>query len=371
MAVPPTPNKTSALLQVRDLRVHFPVRRGLLGRATGVLKAVDGVSLDIDRGMTLSLVGESGCGKTTLGRAILRLVDAAEGRVTFDGVDVLTASRGTLRTLRRSMQIVFQDPQGSLNPRMTVERIIGEPLAVHGVVYGRALRRRVTELLDNVGLHASDASRYPHEFSGGQRQRIGVARAIALNPKFVVCDEPVSALDVSVQAQILNLLTRLQRELGLAYLFIAHNLAVVAHISDRVAVMYLGKIVEEADADELFSRPRHPYTMALLSSTTDPQSAIHRSRSLRQPLRPPLASGGRGSPSRDERSTAISGEVPSALHPPTGCAFHPRCPFATDLCRHTAPALSAQTDGPETHLVACHYNISPGNAGLEPVTSSS
>jgi len=279
----------------------------------------------------LGLVGESGCGKTTAGRTMLRLVEATGGSVTFDGVDVLKADRRTLRTLRRDMQIVFQDPFGSLNPRMTVGRIVAEPLDVYAVGDKRQRRERVAELLARVGLRSDDARRYPHEFSGGQRQRIGIARAIALNPRFVVLDEPVSALDVSIQAQILNLLNDLKAELKLTYLFIAHNLAVVEHFSDRVAVMYLGKIVEVADATDLYARPRHPYTMALLASVPEPDPVRRRER-------PPVV-----------------GEPPSPLSPPSGCAFHPRCPFATEECRRVTPPLKSEPGLAAGHLVACHH----------------
>jgi oligopeptide/dipeptide ABC transporter ATP-binding protein len=292
---------------------------------------VDGVSFDILRGSTLGLVGESGCGKTTAGRTILRLVEATGGSVSFDGVDVLKADGRTLRTLRRDMQIVFQDPFGSLNPRMKVGGIVAEPLDVFAVGDGRERRERVAELLARVGLRSDDARRYPHEFSGGQRQRIGIARAIALNPRFVVLDEPVSALDVSIQAQILNLLNDLKAELKLTYLFIAHNLAVVEHFSDRVAVMYLGKIVEVADAADLYARPSHPYTMALLASVPEPDPARRRERS------------------------PVTGEPPSPLSPPSGCAFHPRCPFATEECRRVTPPLKSEPDAAAGRLVACHH----------------
>jgi len=289
------------------------------------------VSFDILSGSTLGLVGESGCGKTTAGRTILRLVKATGGSVTFDGVDVLKADGRTLQTLRRDMQIVFQDPFGSLNPRMKVGRIVAEPLDVYAVGDERKRRERVAELLERVGLRGDDARRYPHEFSGGQRQRIGIARAIALNPRFVVLDEPVSALDVSIQAQILNLLNDLKAELKLTYLFIAHNLAVVEHFSDRVAVMYLGKIVEVADAADLYTRPQHPYTMALLASVPEPDPARRRERS------------------------SVVGEPPSPLSPPSGCAFHPRCPFATEECRRVTPPLKSEPGAVAGHLVACHH----------------
>ena len=319
-----------SLLQVRDLRVGFARERSFFGRPGDEVRAVDGVSLDIAAGTMLGLVGESGSGKTTLGRAVLRLVEPQSGRVSFDGVDVLNASRSEMHRLRREMQIVFQDPFGSLNPRITVGRIVAEPLVIHGVASGRDLRRRVGELLERVGLKAGHADRYPHEFSGGQRQRIGIARAIALRPRFLVLDEPVSALDVSIQAQIINLLDDLRRELSLTCLFIAHNLAVVRHISDRVAVMYLGRIVEIAAADDLYARPRHPYTRALLAAVPHSDAA-----------------------GRRERPTWIV-EPPSPFAPPSGCPFHPRCPLAIDRCRIERPDLEA-SEGTPDHSVACHH----------------
>ncbi len=292
---------------------------------------MDGVSFDILRGTTLGLVGESGCGKTTAGRTILRLVEATGGSVLFDGRDVFAADRKTLRRLRRDMQIVFQDPFGSLSPRMNVGRIVAEPLDAHGVGSARERRLRVVELLERVGLRGDDARRYPHQFSGGQRQRIGIARAIALNPRFVVLDEPVSALDVSIQAQILNLLNDLKGELGLTYLFIAHNLAVVEHFSDRVAVMYLGRIVEVADAADLYAGPRHPYTMALLDAVPSPDPARRRERS------------------------PVVGEPPGPMSGTSGCAFHRRCPFATEECRRETPTLKPEPGLAMGHLVACHH----------------
>jgi len=331
MVVDSTPLQPSPLVQVRDLRTYFSAKGGLKRRNAEYLRAVDGVSFDIGRGSTLGLVGESGCGKTTTGRTILRLVEATGGSVSFGGVDVLKSNVRTLRALRRDMQIVFQDPFGSLDPRMTVGRIVAEPLDVYAVGDRRERRDRVAELLARVGLRGDDARRYPHEFSGGQRQRIGIARAIALHPRFVVLDEPVSALDVSIQAQILNLLNDLKSELKLTYLFIAHNLAVVEHFSDRVAVMYLGKIVEVADAAGLYARPQHPYTMALLASVPEPDPAR-----------------------RCERSP-VMGEPPSPLSPPSGCAFHPRCPFATEECRRVTPPLKPEPGAATGHLVACHH----------------
>jgi len=317
------------LLRVRDLKTHFPVRRGLFGRTVGYVRAVDGVSFTLGSGRTLGLVGESGCGKTTTGRTILRLIPATAGEVRFDGRDVFFLPASEMRRLREDMQIIFQDPYGSLNPRMTVGGIVGEPLRVHNRARGRDLADRVADLLRRVGLSPDCRNRYPHEFSGGQRQRIGVARALALAPKFIICDEPVSALDVSIQAQILNLLERLQEELGLAYLFIAHDLAVVSHIADEVAVMYLGRIVEQAESTALYAGPLHPYTKCLMS-------AIPRSH-----------------PAEPRERIAPQGEVPSPTNPPTGCPFHPRCPWAMDRCRREVPALRPSPDDPR-HLVACY-----------------
>lgn len=295
------------MLQVRDLRTWFPVRRGLLRKTVGYVRAVDHVNFDVHRKETLGLVGESGCGKSTVGRTILRLIPATSGGVTFNGRDVFAADRRELKKLRRQMQIVFQDPVGSLNPRMTIGQIIGEPIAVHRLARGAELHQRVASLLTRVGLSPDYARRYPHEFSGGQRQRIGIARALALEPSFIVCDEPVSALDVSIQSQILNLLSELQDDLGLSYLFIAHNLAVVEHFCDRVAVMYLGKIVEIADRESIYRNPRHPYTRALLSAAPHPK------------------------PVRSHQRIVLPGEVPSPVNPPSGCSFHPRCPLTREL----------------------------------------
>jgi oligopeptide/dipeptide ABC transporter ATP-binding protein len=317
------------LLDVRDLKTHFPVRRGLFGRTVGHVRAVDGVTFSVGRGRTLGLVGESGCGKTTTGRTILRLIPATGGSVAFEGRDVFALPPGAMRTLRQNMQIIFQDPYGSLNPRMTIGGIIGEPLRVHGRARGKTLEDRVADLLDRVGLSPAYRNRYPHEFSGGQRQRIGIARALALDPKLIVCDEPVSALDVSIQAQILNLLERLQSELKLAYLFIAHDLAVVSHISQEVAVMYLGKIVEKAPSRRLYEKPLHPYTKCLMS-------AIPRSH-----------------PDAPKERIVPKGEVPSALNPPAGCPFHPRCPWAFERCPREVPLL-LPVDGDLAHVVSCH-----------------
>jgi peptide/nickel transport system ATP-binding protein len=320
-----------SLLKVDDLRTYFPVRRRIGGGAGGLIRAVDGVSFDVPRGTTLGLVGESGCGKTTLGRTILRLIEATSGRVWFDGIDVLSASEATLRGLRGRMQLVFQDASGSLNPRLTVGRSIAEPLVVQGVLRGRRVRERVATLLETVGLRPADADRYPHELSGGQRQRVGIARAVALEPEFVVCDEPVSALDVSIQSQVLNLLDDLKNKLALTYLFIAHDLAVVEHFSDRVAVMYLGRIVEIAEAADLYREPRHPYTSVLLAAVPDPD------------------------PTRRRERLALSGDAPNPIDPPTGCAFHPRCPHTTDGCRRDTPRLEEHSSLSAGHLVACHH----------------
>jgi peptide/nickel transport system ATP-binding protein len=320
----------SALLSVQGLKVHFPIRSGIvLNRTVGAVRAVDGVDLEIEEGTTLGLVGESGCGKSTLGRAVLRLAPVTEGRVVFDGVDVAGLRGEQLRRIRQDMQMVFQDPLASLNPRQSVETILTEPLRAHGIAYDR--RTRVRELLDQVGLPPSAAQKYPHEFSGGQRQRIGIARAIALEPRFVITDEPVSALDVSIQAQVLNLLEELQQQLGLTYLVIAHDLAVVRHVSDEVAVMYLGGIVEQAPSDDLYSEPLHPYTKALMSAVPVPDPRIEATR---------------------ER-ILLQGDLPSPANPPSGCRFHTRCPFRQETrCDTERPALREIGPG---HLVACHY----------------
>jgi oligopeptide/dipeptide ABC transporter ATP-binding protein len=326
------PTTGTDLVTVRDLEVYFPIRQGLLiDRHVADLKAVDGVSFEVRRGETLGLVGESGCGKTTTGRAILRLVEPTGGTVLFDGQDVSALSGSELRHLRRRMQMVFQDPYSSLNPRRNVANIVAEPLRVHGIADGREAEDKVRELLEIVGLPKDSESRYPHEFSGGQRQRIGLARSLALNPDLIVADEPVSALDVSIQAQMINLLEELQDKFDLTYLFIAHDLAVVRHISDRIAVMYLGKVMEVAPAAELYERPLHPYTKALLSAVPIPDPRVEATR---------------------ER-IILRGDLPSPVNPPAGCRFHTRCPWAQqELCPDVVPELRLLASG---HLAACHY----------------
>jgi oligopeptide/dipeptide ABC transporter ATP-binding protein len=317
------------ILKVRNLVKHFQVGGGLFGRGAGIVKAVDGVSFEIHRGETLGLVGESGCGKTTTGRCILRLEPPTSGEVVFEGRDMSKLSDAEMRGLRRRMQVIFQDPYSSLNPRMTVGQIISEPLGVHGIVPDRTARAaRVQDLLRHAGLLPAMARRYPHELSGGQRQRVGIARALAMEPSLIICDEPVSALDVSIQAQIINLLEELQAEFGLTYLFVAHDLSVVRHISDRVAVMYLGKIVEITDRKSLYEDPQHPYTKALLSAV---------------PIPDPVVEGKR-------EHVVLGGEVPSPLNPPSGCVFHPRCPIAVAECRTTVPELRETRPG---HKAAC------------------
>jgi oligopeptide transport system ATP-binding protein len=317
------------LLEVQNLAKHFPVKRGLvMAKTIGLVRAVDGVSFSVDRGETLALVGESGCGKSTTARLVLRLIEPTSGRVFFEGADITEMSGQPLRKLRRRMQIVFQDPFASLNPRMTVGDILEEPLIVHDIGDRMARRARVNQLLGLVGLASYHVQRYPHEFSGGQRQRIGIARALAVEPALVVCDEPVSALDVSIQAQVVNLLKDLQARLGLSYLFIAHDLAVVKHMADRVAVMYLGKIVELAPKDALFAEPMHPYTRTLLSAIPRPDPHRHTARQI------------------------PGGDVPSPMDPPSGCRFHTRCPFMTDICKREDPPLRSLATG---HLAACHH----------------
>ncbi|HEX7541079.1 MAG TPA: dipeptide ABC transporter ATP-binding protein [Anaerolineales bacterium] len=322
--------KNDVLLHVENLVMHFPIYRGVIRRQVGAVHAVDGVSFDVQRGETLGLVGESGCGKTTTGRTILQLYKPTSGHVYFNGIDLVSLKREEMRHMRREMQMIFQDPYASLNPRMTVMDIIGEPLAVHGLASGKEIREKVEHLLDVVKLNPSFANRYPHEFSGGQRQRIGVARALALQPSFIVCDEPISALDVSIQAQVINLLEELQEQLNLTYLFIAHDLSVVRHISDRVAVMYLGIIVELTSRNALYLNPLHPYTRALLSAV---------------PIPDPVADAKR-------QRVILEGDVPSPVNPPSGCRFRTRCPIAEAICAEKTPDFRELKPG---HFVACHF----------------
>ncbi|KPL82494.1 peptide ABC transporter substrate-binding protein [Thermanaerothrix daxensis] len=321
---------SEVLVRVENLVKHFPITRGIIiQRQVGAVHAVDGLTFDIYKGETLGLVGESGCGKSTTGRTILQLYRPTSGSVHFEGVDLVKLKGEDLRRMRRRMQMIFQDPYASLNPRMTVGEIIGEPLIIHNVARGREVQERVEHLLELVGLNPAYANRYPHEFSGGQRQRIGVARALALQPSFIVCDEPISALDVSIQAQVVNLLEDLQQEFGLTYLFIAHDLSMVRHISNRVAVMYLGVIVELASRDELYNHPLHPYTQALLSAVPIPDPAVEKKR----------------------KRIILQGDVPSPVNPPSGCRFRTRCPLAAEICKEVKPEWREVSSG---HFVACH-----------------
>jgi oligopeptide/dipeptide ABC transporter ATP-binding protein len=333
---------STPLVEVRDLVKHFPIRGGVLQRTVGTVQAVDGVSFDIRRGETLGLVGESGCGKTTVGRLLLRLIDPTSGSIRFDGTELTALKGSALKPYRRRMQIIFQDPYSSLDPRTPIADSIGEGLRIHGLGTSAQRRDKVRRMMDLVGLQPYHASRYPHEFSGGQRQRIGIARALVLEPDLVVCDEPVSALDVSIQAQVLNLLKQLQRELGLTYLFVAHNMGVVEHISDRVAVMYLGRIAEVAERRELFRNQQHPYTTALMSAIPIPDPQVRRTRII------------------------LKGDVPSPVNPPTGCRFHPRCPLREQLGDPTicAEAIPPLIDLGGDHLCACHFR-QPTAAAVE------
>jgi oligopeptide transport system ATP-binding protein len=321
------------LLSVKNLKKHFPIRRGVFRRQVGAVQAVDGVTFDIYKGETLGLVGESGCGKSTTGRSILQLLTPTDGHVFYGGEDLVALKRGEMRKKRRHMQMIFQDPYASLNPRMQVGSIVGEPLNIHHIGSAAERKERVQELLSLVGLNPYFVKRYPHEFSGGQRQRIGIARALATNPDFIVADEPISALDVSIQAQVVNLLDDLKRDLGLTYLFIAHDLSMVRYISDRVAVMYLGRIVELGERDDVYDHPLHPYTQALLSAIPIPDPDVEATR----------------------KRVILEGDVPSPVNPPAGCRFHPRCAYATDICRQEDPAFREMGKDGRTHMVACHH----------------
>ncbi|GAB2801475.1 dipeptide ABC transporter ATP-binding protein [Actinoallomurus bryophytorum] len=327
------------LVNIEDVYKHFPIKQGIVfQREVARVHAVDGVNLEVRRGETLGIVGETGCGKSTLARCITGLHPVTKGRIVFDGTDITELGRRQMKTFRRDVQMIFQDPYGSLNPRRRVGSIIGDPFTIHNIADGAERKKRVQELMELVGLNPEHFNRFPAEFSGGQRQRIGVARALALRPKLIVCDEPVSALDVSIQAQVINLLKDLQRELGLTYVFIAHDLSVVRHVSDRVAVMYLGRIAELSDGETLYERPRHPYTNALLSaaSIADPDRAEKRERIV------------------------LFGDVPSPINPPSGCRFHPRCPKAQERCTVEEPVLSVTSGDPDNHITACHFPVEAG-----------
>jgi oligopeptide transport system ATP-binding protein len=323
-------NKDDVILKVDNLKMYFPIKRGVIQRVVGHVHAVDNVSFEVRRGETLGLVGESGCGKTTTGRTILKLYEPTEGNIFFEGKDLVTLRGEEMRAMRRKIQMIFQDPYASLNPRMTVEQIIGEPLVVHGLARGHEIREKVKDLLSLVGLNPAYVDRYPHEFSGGQRQRIGVARAIALQPDLIVCDEPISALDVSIQAQVVNLLEDLQRDFNLTYIFIAHDLSMVRHISTRVIVMYLGVFVELAERDELYNNPLHPYTIGLLSAVPIPDPFVEEKR----------------------KRIILEGDVPSPINPPSGCRFRTRCPLAQQICAEERPEWQEVKPG---HFVACHF----------------
>ncbi|MFB1082908.1 ABC transporter ATP-binding protein [Jeotgalibacillus sp. JSM ZJ347] len=326
---------TETLLKVENLKKHFPIRGGVLGKEIGSVKAVEGVSFEVKKGETLGIVGESGCGKSTTGRMLLRLIEPTDGKVYFEGQDVTKLSTGDMRKLRRDMQMVFQDPFASLNPRHTVEKILEEPLKVHGIGTPKERKQKVRELLEIVGLSSYHAKRYPHQFSGGQRQRIGIARALMTQPKLIIADEPVSALDVSIQSQVLNLMQDLQKEFQLTYIVIAHDLGVVRHISDRVGVMYLGRMAELTDSEKLYDKPLHPYTQALLSAVPIPD------------------------PLYEKDAVVLEGDIPSPSNPPSGCAFHTRCPFKMDVCSQKIPELREHEPG---HYVACHLYTEEGSA---------
>jgi peptide/nickel transport system ATP-binding protein/oligopeptide transport system ATP-binding protein len=331
--------ENQVIMEVRDLKKHFDMTKGFIKKTTTKVRAVDGLNFKVYKGETLGIVGESGCGKSTTGSLMLGLLDATEGHIYFQNEDIAGMTQKELRTARRDLQVIFQDPYSSLNPRMTVEELVGEPLVVHGLASGKELKRQVTELLELVGLREHQMKLYPHEFSGGQRQRIGIARALALKPKVIVCDEAVSALDVSIQAQILNLLKKLQKEMDLTYIFIAHGLPAVRHISDRIGVMYLGKMVELAGRDALFENPLHPYTHALLDSVPIPDPRLRKEHQL------------------------IKGEIPSPSNPPSGCTFHPRCPYATEKCKIDIPEYREVLPD---HFVACHYPLLEEDTSILP-----